>query len=83
MGPVLLQDETGIPGENLRYLVKSHWTTFFSHVTKVTLMRKLHGAGIEPSHSGERHEHYHCATSSYSRHNNVIQTNSVEHNFYA
>ena len=35
MGPVLLQEETGVPGENLRCLVESNWTTLFSHVTKV------------------------------------------------
>ena len=36
MGPVLVQEETGVPGENLRCLVKSNWTTLFSHLTKVT-----------------------------------------------
>ena len=48
MGPVLLQEETGVPGENLPCLVELNWTIFFSHVTKVTLIRQLHGAGIEP-----------------------------------
>ena len=33
---VLLQEETGVSGENLRCLVESNWTTLFSHVTKVT-----------------------------------------------
>ena len=36
MGPVLLQEETGLSGENLRCLVESNWTTIFSHVTTVT-----------------------------------------------
>ena len=36
MCPVLLQKETGVPGENLRRLVESNWITVFSHVTKVT-----------------------------------------------
>ena len=48
MGPVLLQEETGVPGENLRSSVRSNWTTLLSHVTKVILIRLLHGAGIEP-----------------------------------
>ena len=41
MGPVLIQEETGVPGENLRRLVESNWTALFSHVTKVTLIRNL------------------------------------------
>ena len=36
MGPVLLQEETGVSGENLRCLVELNWATLFSHVTKVT-----------------------------------------------
>ena len=38
MGPILLRMETGVPGENLRCLVKSSWTILFSHETKVTLI---------------------------------------------
>ena len=30
MGPVLLQEETGVPGENLRRLVESNWTTLLT-----------------------------------------------------
>ena len=37
--PVLVQEKTGVPGENLRCLVETNWTTLFSHVTKVTLIR--------------------------------------------
>ena len=48
MGPVLLQEETGIRGENMRCLVESNWTTLLSHVAKVSLIRLVHGAGIEP-----------------------------------
>ena len=47
MGPVLLPEETEVPGENLRCLVEPNQTTLFSHVTKVTLIRKLHEAGVE------------------------------------
>ena len=47
MGLVLLQEGTGVPGENLLCLEETNWTTFFSHVTEVTLVRTLHGAGIE------------------------------------
>ena len=36
MSPVLLQEETGVPGENLRCFVESKWTTLFSRVTKIT-----------------------------------------------
>ena len=36
MGSVLLQEETGVPGENVWCLVESNWTTLFSHVTKIT-----------------------------------------------
>ena len=32
MGLVLLQEETGAAGENLRCLEESNWTTPFSHV---------------------------------------------------
>ena len=39
VGPALLQEETGVPGENLRCLARSNWTTQFSHVTKLTLVR--------------------------------------------
>ena len=39
VGPVLLQEETGVRRANLRCLVESNWTTLFSHVTKVTLIR--------------------------------------------
>ena len=46
MGPVLLREETGVPGENLQWLVESNRTISFSYVTKVTLIRQLHGAGI-------------------------------------
>ena len=38
MGPVLLEEGNGVPGENLRCLVESNLTTPFSHVTKVTLI---------------------------------------------
>ena len=38
MGPVLLQEETRVSGENLRCLVESNWTTLFSHETNVTLI---------------------------------------------
>ena len=51
MDSLLLQEETGVPGvpgENLRCLVESNWTTFLTHMTKVTLIRKLQGIGIEP-----------------------------------
>ena len=41
MAPVLLQEETGVPGENLRCLVETNWTTLFSHVTKVILISHL------------------------------------------
>ena len=47
MVPVLLQEETGVPGENLQWLVESNWTTLFSHVARETLILKLHGAGGE------------------------------------
>ena len=39
MGPVLLQEETGVPGGNLRCLVETNWTTLFSRVAKITLIR--------------------------------------------
>ena len=32
MGPMLLQEETRLPGENLQCLVESNWTTFVSHL---------------------------------------------------
>ena len=35
MGSVILQEETGVPRENLRCLVESNWTTLFSHGAKV------------------------------------------------
>ena len=38
LGLVLLQEETEVPGENLRCLVQSIWTTLFSHLNKVTLI---------------------------------------------
>ena len=53
VGPMLLHVKTGVLGENLRCLVESNWTTVFSHVTEVTLIRKLHGAGMNHSPSGE------------------------------
>ena len=31
MGPVLLREETGVPGEILRYLVQSNWTTLLTY----------------------------------------------------
>ena len=40
MGPVLLQEETGVPGENLRFLEESNWTTLSSQVTNVKLERR-------------------------------------------
>ena len=52
--------KTGLSGENLRCLIDSKWTIFFSHVTKVSLIRQLHGAGIK---SGERFVYYHRTTS--------------------
>ena len=33
MGLALLQEETRINEENLRYLAESNWTTFFSHIS--------------------------------------------------
>ena len=48
MGPVLPQEETGVPEENLWGLVQSNWISFLSNVTKVTSVRLQHGAGIEP-----------------------------------
>ena len=48
MGPMLPQKETGVPEENLRCLVESKWTTQFSHVTMVNLIRKLHGTENRP-----------------------------------
>ena len=42
MGPVLLQEETGVLG-----FVMSNCTTLFSHVNEVTLIRKLYEAGVE------------------------------------
>ena len=47
MGPVLLQEETGVPGENLRRLVDSNRTVLFSYVTKVTLTRSKHDRNID------------------------------------
>ena len=38
IGLVLLQEEAEVPGENLRCLVQSIWTTLFSHLNKVTLI---------------------------------------------
>ena len=46
MGPVLLQEEIGLPGENLRYLLETNWRTLFQHMTKATLIRWLHEAEI-------------------------------------
>ena len=63
MGPVLLQEETGEPEENLRGLVETNWTTFFSHVTKVTSVDHCMEPESNPGYSGERHVHYHCAIS--------------------
>ena len=40
-GLVLLQEEAEVPGENLRCLVESIWTTLFSHLNKVTLIRYI------------------------------------------
>ena len=34
MGSVLWQEETGVPGENLRCLVESNWATLFSHMNQ-------------------------------------------------
>ena len=48
MGPTLLQEETGVAGENLQFLVESNWTKFSSYVTQITLVRLPHGAVFEP-----------------------------------
>ena len=63
MGPVLLQDEIEKPRENMRCTVQSNWTTMFSRVTKVTIISELLEAGINPSHTGGKHVHYHWAIS--------------------
>ena len=50
MGPVLLREETGVLGENLRCMVESNCSTLFSHMTKITLIRQQHGAEVKPFH---------------------------------
>ena len=46
MGPVLIQEETGVSGENLRCLIEWNWTIIFSHMTKVISTGRLHGAKL-------------------------------------
>ena len=53
MSSVLLLEETGVLEENLPCLVESNWLTSDNCTEPES----------NPSHSGERHVHYHCVTS--------------------
>ena len=45
---LFILDNPRVPGENLRRVVGSNWITPSSLLTKITLIRKLHGAKTEP-----------------------------------
>ena len=61
IGLVLLKEGTEVRGENLQSFVESNWTTLFSHLNKVTLIRYISAwSWSRTLVTVVRLMHYHC-----------------------